>query len=70
MNLALGRPTDEELREHNTTDTPAMPWCPYCTVAIGMRDTHSRMRKEVQDIEVSLDKVPTLSVEYTCMIEK
>ena len=41
------RPTDEEVAEHNLTHTPPKPWCPYCTKAIGLRDPHARIRKDV-----------------------
>ena len=59
------RPTELEVKEHNVTHTPPKPWCPYCTAATGKRDPHPRIKKEVPDVEVPIDKVPTLSVDYT-----
>ena len=64
------RPTEEEVREHNATHTPPKPWCPYCTEATASRDPHSRVRKEVPDIEVTLDRLPTLSVDFMYLYEK
>ena len=64
------RPTEEEVREHNVTHTPPKAWCPYCTMATAQRDPHRRERKEVPDVEVAVDKVPTTSVDYMYLFEK
>ena len=64
------RPTDKEVLDHNVTHTPPKPWCPYCTMGTGMRDAHSKIKKEVPDVEVVLDKVPTISVDYAYMFGK
>ena len=55
------RPTKEEVREHNATHSPPQPWCPHCTKAQGLREPHWRIKKEVPDVEVTMDKVPTIS---------
>ena len=55
------RSTDEEVREHKVTHCHPKPWCPYCTKAIGLGDPHSKIRKEVPDVKVVMDKVPTIS---------
>ena len=54
------KPTEEEVREHNVTHTPPKPWCPYCTKAFGLRDPHCRIKKEIFDVDVGLDGVPTI----------
>ena len=52
------KPTEEEVAEHNITHTPPKPWCPHCTRATATRDPHKRIRKDVPDIEVPIDRVP------------
>ena len=64
------RPTEEEVREHNTTHSPPQPWCPHCTKAQGLRDPHWRIKKEVPDVEVAMDKVPTVSFDLMYLYEK
>ena len=64
------RPTDEEVREHNITHTPPKPWCVYCNKATGKRDAHKRIRKEVPDVEVDVDKVPKVSMDVMYLYEK
>ena len=58
------RPTDEEVLEHNVTHTPPKAWCPYCVKGTGNRDPHRKIRKEVPDVEVVIDKVPTVSLDF------
>ena len=53
-------PTDAEVLEHNT-HSPPQPWCPHCTTAQGLRDPRRRIKKEVPDVDVALDKVPVIS---------
>ena len=65
-----GRLTEEEVREHYTTHSPPQPWCPHCTKAQGLRDPHWRIRKEVPDVEVTMDKVPTISFDHMYLYEK
>lgn len=64
------KPTDEEVREHNATHTPPKPWCPYCAKATAKRDPHRIIRKDVPDVEASIDKVPTISVGFMYLFNK
>ena len=67
---APDRPTEDELKEHNTTHTSPKPWCPYCNRGAGKRDDHARMRKDIPDVEATIDKVPMLSIDYLYLYEK
>ena len=66
---APDRPTETEVKERNVSHTPHKPWCPYCTVATSKRDAHARIKKEVPDVEVPIDKVLTRSVDYTYLFD-
>ena len=65
VSLVLDRPTEEEVRKHNTTHTPPKPWCPYCVMGTGTRDAHCKIRMEVPDVETVIDKTHMISVDYT-----
>ena len=64
------RPTDKEVEEHNVTHTPPKPCCPYRAMGTGTRDPHSRIRKEVSDVEIVMAKVPTVFVDFMHLFEK
>lgn len=64
------RPTEEEVKEHNLTHTPPAPWCPYCVKATSMRDKHARIRHEVPDVTVSVDRVPTNASDFMYLYDK
>ena len=64
------RPIDEQVREHNVTHTPLVQWCPYCVKGTGRRDAHSKLRKDVPDVEAKIGEVPAISIDYMYLFEK
>ena len=58
------RPTEEEVGEHNVTHSPQQPLRADRTKATTMRHPHKRIKKQVPDVEVSLGKVPIISIDF------
>ena len=65
-----GRPTEQEVLEHNTTHSPPQAWCPHCAKAMARNDPHKRERREVPDVEAELKEVPTISIDLVYLYEK
>lgn len=63
-------PAGWEVREHDITHTPPKLWCLYCAKATGSREPRPRIEKDVPDVEVAADKVPTISVDYMHLFGK
>lgn len=64
------RPTDAEVQEHNVTHSPAKPWCPHCLKGTACNDPHRQKRKEVPDVDATLNETPTISMDLMYLYDK
>ena len=70
--LVPERPTEAEAAEHDAIHPPPQAWCPHCIRAMSTRAPHMRSHKKVPDVEVAMDRVPTISADvmYICVTQE
>ena len=64
------QPTEQELREHNMTHSPAKKWCPHCVKGAAKNEPHRLKRKEVPEVDTDLSATPTVSIDLMYLYEK
>lgn len=53
----------------NTVRPPPRSWCLHCANAMSRDDPHRRVKKEAPDIDISLGKTPTVSIDLVYLYE-